>query len=48
MAAFFFQSRLVYYPSSEIVIAPNAVGLDYEEVELTPAVSGWIPPAGPF
>ena len=47
---FFFQARLVYYPSGDITATPVDIGLDFEDVVFTAEdgvkLSGWFIPAG--
>ncbi len=47
---FFFQSRLVYFPKSELIAAPDDYGLAFEDVSLLTAddvkLHGWFIPAG--
>jgi len=48
-AVYFFQDRLLYFPSSEIVCTPAAAGLDFEDVNFQAAdgtaLNGWYVPA---
>ncbi len=49
LAAFLFQSRLVYFPGGPPAITPDALGLAYEDVDLETAdgvrIAGWWLPA---
>ena len=46
---YFFQDRLLYFPSSEMAVTPDAVGLEFEEVHFraadNTALHGWYVPA---
>ena len=48
-AVYFFQDRLLYFPSSEIACTPDEAGLDYEDVNFQAedgtALHGWYVPA---
>ena len=48
-AVYFFQDRLLYFPSSEIACTPDAAGLDFEDVHFQAAdgtaLHGWYIPA---
>ena len=51
-AVYFFQDRLLYFPSSEIACTPDALGLDFEDVNFQagtarPCMAGMFRPLRP-
>ena len=44
LSVYFFQNRLVFIPSRDMLFTPQSVGLDYEELNLPGGVNAWFVP----